>query len=220
MTAALLFLLASVMACLVQRVAFLRYGTHLNRRRVTGSEAARFILDECDYPATSIERGRAARDPAEKKMTLSAPLYEGVSLWEIAAVAREAALWARFPGSLGSPESFFSNPFWEVPATAMAWAALVLSMVPGVPAAAGKLLSVFFGLLWIRAAVRFMTERKAGAEALRLLKKSGYFEMDEIVRLKKIFKSWQGESFAVLVQVPAALGRRLARKFVPQGGPA
>lgn len=194
--------------CLLAEVrAARRHGACASRRALTGCEIARYALDVSGCPQITVgpaESGRAgAFDFKQLRLPLS--VYSGKTLLDIARAAWQAVLIARVPGTPlieGIKKKFWGNSGWLIGAGWVLFAAGFLRPGWGWITHLGFWSVVFFFVL---AFIDLPMDWDAGEKSVELLAGSHQFDVDEIVRLKKIIKALRFRKFGWIVKVPARM---------------
>ena len=191
----------SAIVCLFQWAFLRHYRKQSNRRGLNGCEAARVLLDSNGMAQTVIDfvQGSSKSQEGEiKKLFLPRPLYEGTSLYAMARSGHEAVL------MIESPIVFLPlKERWRLTGF-FSWAGWICSLAGlyGPFAALGFLGSFFFSVSFLAAVLFVPHEWEIAERAYDLLKKTGCFEVDELMKIKNILSGIRLESLALILKAP------------------
>lgn len=191
----------SILVCLFQRIYLKAYRRENGRRGVTGCEAARAILDAHGFPQAVVDfvpPAGPAKDGEVKKLYLPKKVFESTSLYAAARAGHEAVL------MIESPVAFLPlKERWKM-IRFFSWAAWT-AMAAGFyrPMQAGRFLSSFFFSFAFLAAIFFVpNEWEIAERAYELLKKTGFYEVDELLKIKNFLRGIRLESPALIFKAP------------------
>ena len=191
----------SAVVCIFQQFFLKPYRKQINRRGLSGCEAARALLDSHGMAQTVIDfAGRAAqpREGETKKLFLPRPLYDGTSLYAMARSGHEAVL------MIESPIVFLPlKDRWRLVAF-FSWAGWICSLAGLYRplAVLGFLGSFFFSVSFLAAVLFVPHEWEIAERAYDLLKKTGCFEVDELMKIRNILRGIRLESLALILKAP------------------
>lgn len=202
----------SFLAFLFEVWGFYRNARWVNSKKMSGAEIARHILDSKGYRHIPVESCFSQRDPksgGDQPLYLKREVFDGRSLTAVALAAQAAVARTREGNvALSLP------PAWRgyglvltQGAVVVGWVALLLGLL-GWPDRAlawvgEMILMIFFGLAVFDVIWRW----DLADEVMSLLKKSGHFEVDEIVYLKRILQALRFRTVAQIYAIPLNLLR-------------
>lgn len=200
---------------LITQIRLRGLGRVQSRRVLSGFEVARHFLDREGAGHVSIEPVSGfklfKRAPL-KQFFLERALYEGRTLLDQARAARKSAA---MTGAQHMIFSFdFSRRFWlwlKVLAV-LAWGASLLSNAGFWPGGEKFALAVFSGL-FLGALFELPLEWETSRRAYGLLKESGYFEIGELVQMRRILRGLRFEKLALIFKAPFDLAGILIHGF-------
>ena len=181
-----------------------RYKNNPTRRGITGCEVARYLLDMAGSPEIPVDfhsPGRQREMPI-KHLLLDKKIYEGSMLFAAAEAARQSVLLIR-----RGMNADYQTRFWDFLGAPLpfAWIAFILSYT-------GRGLhflrvfsgSVFLGIV-VLAVFDLPAQWELSRQAFELLKSAGQFEVDELIKLKKILQGLRLNRVASLFDFPLTL---------------
>jgi Zn-dependent membrane protease YugP len=187
--------------CLFQFAYLKRYSRESNRKMLASCEVARAILDSQGLAHAVVDfvpSGRPSRDTEVKKLFLPKPVFESSSLYAAARAGHEAVLMIEAPASFLPLKSK-----WMI-VTCLSSAAWVFMLAGfyGPLTPFGFMGSFFFTLAFL-AAICFVPREWENAEkAYELLKKTDFFEVDELMKIRNILRGLRLESMALILKGP------------------
>lgn len=195
-------LAVSFLAFILERRLIAKHGKDLSRRRLSGFEIARQLLDAGGHANVIVEPGTEKRKPGGvKQLYLPPAVYEGKTLASIARAAREASLLCRASSAV-LPFDMSRGLYFFV---TFAWLLLAVGLLAGDLRWLQSMGWMIFGLVFFLGLIRLPLETEAGQHAYEWLKQSGYFEVDELVKIKNNLRGLRLEPLAEIFTAPAGL---------------
>ncbi len=171
-----------------------------NRRQITGCEAARAVLDAMGQASASVEilesvpSSEALRS---KELLLPEVLYHGKSIKDLARSVRAAHFFAAPKLWMTSGDFPEGAALWVPYAGLVSWGLLLLAVVFGENGVFFKAAEVFVMLFFALGLFSFLGEAENTEAALQAVKKAEFFEVDELVRFKKVMRGYRLGGFSV-----------------------
>lgn len=191
----------------VVTLILLRYKKFTARKRMTGYEVARYLLDQLGLSHFSIKpvtHWETLKKNPVHYFPIEKSLSEKNSLLAFSRIAQEILFTVRASASISLS---WTRGFWAASRVfiPLAWIGLAGSVFH--PSWQG-LRTVSLAVLGAAAAVALIEISdviSANRQAYRLLKESGFFEIDELIRLRKILSALRFEGFTQIFKAPCDL---------------
>lgn len=189
-------LATALLAFLRQSWLLSQYQNFESRRRLSGCEIARQVLDLKGSSQVSVQPVKGKQGGARaQEMLLEEAYYEGTSLLAAAVTVRQAV-----EGQAAPPFRLFLK-ILIVPS----WAVVLLGFLIPALDFLSLLGQVILGIVFILGAFDYLKGFEARREMLELLKQTGCYEPDELVKLRRLLRALQFEGLAQIVKVPYEL---------------
>lgn len=196
-------ILFSLLSFLVSQVPVRRYGKNRHRKRLTGSEIARSLLDSygCPDRAVGIEP-RNIFYTDWKPLFLPRGDYYGSTLGNLAAAARKAYLFARGqgPGRTWLRAGIAGEDLWM----SIFWLLYAPSWIFAMPDVRSVLSSMLMMIFLFRV-FEVLTQWEASREVTGWFKRHRDFEVDETVQIKRLLRGMRLLPVAHLCMAPGFL---------------
>ncbi len=200
---------------LITQIRLRGRGRAPSRRILSGFEVARLFLDREGAGHVSIEPVsgfKLFRRAPLKQFFLERALYEGRTLLDHARAARESVAMTRAQHMIFSFDFSRRLWLWLKVLALLGWLASLLSHPGFLPAGEKFALGAFF-VLFLAALFELPLEWETSQRAYGLLKESGYFEIDELVQMRRILKGLRFEKLALIFKAPFDLAGILIHGF-------
>ncbi|MCM8774770.1 MAG: zinc metallopeptidase [Candidatus Omnitrophica bacterium] len=203
--------------CLILGCSFLAFATEVwlirengrfqNRRRVTGAEIARYILDAGGFKQTIVDFPREGSQESQsgiEQLYLEKSVYEGGRLLDIAHAARTAVLKTGIPEVNFFPSISLKRRLWKVHCflILLSWLMVILGSLSSYLSGIRLAGFLIFLVTFIVAMIDLPAEWNISHQAMVHLRNSRHFEIDEIIRLKNLMNALRLDGLAQLFKVP------------------
>ena len=166
-----------------------------NRRGLSGAEMARYLLDSTGFSDFAVAEKTGVR-AGIKQLALEEVVYGGQSLFSLARAAENALALVR-PAALFSLWGIFD---FLIPAGWLALGANVLTGWPGFKIFAYTVFAASLGPALLELPARW----EASHQVYQSLKQSGFFEVDELILLRRLLRALRFEHLSGIFSIPFA----------------
>lgn len=184
----------ALLSWLFQLRLFKGYGAVENRRQVTGGEVARAILDAAGFSSVMIQEASEPLSGLEK-LSLPPAVYSGRSLRSCTRAARAALVFSHKQPFLVTGDFPESVSRWLYLAGLWSWAPVFFAWEP-----AGLMGEIAFWVwtgFFLLGFFSIPAEKTLEQQILSGLRETGFFEVDEMVRIKKCFMAYRIGAFSI-----------------------
>ena len=170
-----------------------------------GCEIARQLLDLSGHSHVTVEARRQEEEGVRQDMKpflLEEPVYHGKSLFAVAQAAHEAVAITRLPDPWMSSNSLSHARGLIETLIVPAWAAFFIGAFLPKYIFWKWLGQIFLGGAFIVGTFDFSSDLEINRETQELLKKTGCFDPDELVKLRYLLDGLRWEGVAKIVKTP------------------
>lgn len=174
---------------------------------MNGYEVARYLLDQLGFSHFSIKpvsHWESFKKNPIHYFPLERSLSENSTLWAFSRIAQEILFTARASASISLS---WTRGFWAASRILipMAWMGLIGSVFYPSWQELRALSWAILGAAAAVAVIEISDVISINRQAYRLLKESGFFEIDELIRLRKILNALKFEGFTQIFKAPCDL---------------